>query len=281
MRKSAVMLTVAGLMIGQAAVTGAATAAPPVAAGNHNLTATTTSLNVSISGVDRARVKVKGHGIKRVVRSSTVLRLPEGIYRVRAFRVHSAGTAYSPKHRQFRLTAKGGTSVLVAVHYDQVTTPAATDKRVPASPIPDGDIATMVQLVNEARGQQQKCGTKTMPPAPPVLYNADIAKAAQAHAEDMAAKDYFEHTSLDGRSFVDRIRATDYSGSAAGENIASGFPTPQETMSGWLKSPGHCVNLMDPDFDHMGLGFAERKDPKYSLGITYWVQDFGYDRSSY
>jgi uncharacterized protein YkwD len=97
----------------------------------------------------------------------------------------------------------------------------------------------------------------------------------------MAEKNYFEHTSLDGRSFVDRIRATDYSGSAAGENIASGFRTAQDTLQGWLKSPGHCVNLMDPDFDHMGLGFAERMEPKYTLSITYWVQDFGYDRSSY
>lgn len=275
------MLTVAGLMIGQAAVTGVATAAASDAGKRKLTAATTTSLNVNISGVDKARVKVKGNGIKRVVRSSTVLRLPEGTYRVRAFRVLSDGTVYSPKHRRFRLSAKGGTSVIVAVHYDEDTTPAAADKRVPASPIPDGDIATMVSLVNEARSRTQQCGSKSMPPAPPVLYNADIAEAAQAHAEDMAAKNYFEHTSLDGRSFVDRIRATDYSGSAAGENIASGFRTAQDTLQGWLKSPGHCVNLMDPDFDHMGLGFAERMEPKYTLSITYWVQDFGYDRSSY
>ena len=278
MRGYVVALSAAGLILGQAVVAGTAQATPT--AGHHTNGVTSNSLNVSISGVPKARVKVKGNGFKHVVRSSTVLRLSAGTYRVRAFNVNRAGTSYRPNHRSYTLRAKGGQSFIVAVEYAPVAQAAAgngSPKGIPASPVPDGPIATMFALVNEARSQRQQCGAKSMPPVPPVAYNADIAEAAQAHAEDMAAKNYFEHTSLDGRSFVDRIEATAYAGDPAGENIASGFPTPEDTMRGWLKSPGHCTNLMDPDFDDMGLGVADRTDARYSTPISYWVQDFGYD----
>jgi uncharacterized protein YkwD len=199
---------------------------------------------------------------------------------VRAFNVNRAGTAYRPNHRSYTLRAKGGQSFIVAVEYAPVAravSDTGSTKRIPASPVPDGPIATMFALVNEARSQRQQCGNKSMPAVPPVAYNAEIAKAAQGHAEDMAAKNYFDHTSLDGRSFIDRIEATGYSGDPGGENIASGFPTPADTMRGWLNSPGHCTNLMDPDFDDMGLGVADRTDARYSTPVSYWVQDFGYD----
>ncbi len=251
-------------------------------AGSHHVNAVGNSVSVSISGVKKARVKVRGQRVRRTVRSSTVLRLPAGKYTMRAFAVTSGGTLYKPSQRTYRVRAKTGQAVLVAVTYQPVTSNNVStgQQRIPADPVPDGDFATMFALVNEARSKQQQCGSKTMPPVAPVVYNAEIAKAAQAHAQDMADKNYFDHDSLDGRSFADRIRATNYSGDPAGENIASGFPTAQETLHGWLKSPGHCVNLMDADFDTMGLGLAVQQDSRYSTGISYWVQDFGYDPSS-
>jgi uncharacterized protein YkwD len=50
-----------------------------------------------------------------------------------------------------------------------------------------------------------------------------------------------------------------------GENIAFGPPTIAEVMQGWFNSPGHCKNLMNPEFKEIGV--AEDR--------TYWVQDFG------
>jgi uncharacterized protein YkwD len=260
--------------------TGGAQAVEPV--GSHHVNAASNSVSVSISGVKKARVKVRGERVRRTVRSSTVLRLPAGKYTMRAFAVTSGGTLYKPSQRTYRVRAKTGQAVLVAVTYQPVTSNNVStgQQRIPADPVPDGDFATMFALVNEARSKQQQCGSKTMPPVAPVVYNAEIAKAAQAHAQDMADKNYFDHDSLDGRSFADRIRATNYSGDPAGENIASGFPTAQETLHGWLKSPGHCVNLMDAEFDTMGLGLAVQQDSRYSNPVTYWVQDFGYDPSS-
>ena len=256
---------------------GTAQAAEP--AGNRHTTAATNSVNLSVSGVKKAKIKVKSAGYRKVVRTSTVLRLPAGTYKVRAFTVKRAGAKYTPDRRTVRVRATNNQTILVAFEYTKKTgstSTGAAQQPIAADPVPAGDLATMFALVNEARSQRQQCGSKSMPPAPPVVYNAEIAEAAQLHAEDMAANCYFDHDSLDGRSFVDRIKATDYPGDPGGENIASGFPTPQDTLRGWLNSPGHCVNLMAPEFDHMGLGFAEHEDPRYSTPVSYWVQDFGY-----
>ena len=55
-----------------------------------------------------------------------------------------------------------------------------------------------------------------------------------------------------------------------GENIAAGQPTPESVVAGWLRSEGHCRNIMNPGFRELGLGFAQGG----TYG-TYWVQDFG------
>ena len=69
----------------------------------------------------------------------------------------------------------------------------------------------------------------------------------------MAAQNYFDHTSLDGRTFTQRIDATGYAWSTAGENIAAGYPSIDAVMDGWIQSPGHCANLMNQDFTEIGV----------------------------
>lgn len=147
-----------------------------------------------------------------------------------------------------------------------------------AADVPDDvRLAKVLRLVNKERSEPQLCGTKWRRPAKPLRYDQELSVAAQLHAQDMADNDYFEHSSLDGRSFVDRIQATDYRGDPAGENIASGQQTAREVMRGWMNSPPHCRAIMAKRFDAIGLGLAERDDPRYSEPVTYWVQDFGYD----
>jgi uncharacterized protein YkwD len=109
-----------------------------------------------------------------------------------------------------------------------------------------------------------------MPPAPALTWNYQLELSAMGHATDMANQNYFSHTSLDGRAMQDRIRAAGYTYNGfkkymIGENIAFGPPTIAEVMQGWFNSPGHCKNLMNPEFKEIGV--AEDR--------TYWVQDFG------
>ena len=124
--------------------------------------------------------------------------------------------------------------------------------------------------INHARQKGCNCGNIYMPPAPPLAWNDQLENAAIGHAADMAHKNYFSHTSLDGRNLEDRVVEAGYYFKgfrtfAIGENIAEGQQSIAEVMQGWLKSPGHCKNLMNPAFKDVGV----------ALYNSYWVQDFG------
>ncbi len=99
----------------------------------------------------------------------------------------------------------------------------------------------------------------------PLEYNSALEDAAQLHAEDMRANDYFSHDSQDGRNFVDRINDAGYSGVPGGENIAWGQRSSEQVMDGWMNSDGHRANILNAGFDEIGVGYA---DP-------YWVPVFG------
>ncbi|MBB5377537.1 uncharacterized protein YkwD [Deinococcus metalli] len=136
---------------------------------------------------------------------------------------------------------------------------------------PSGTFAQRVlDLTNAARTQARTCGSTTYAATTPVTYNAALEKAAQAHAADMAAKNYFSHTSQDGRTFSQRVTAAGYSWTRVAENIAAGQPTPEAVVAGWLQSAGHCANIMNPALKELGVGYAAGG----SYG-HYWVQDFG------
>ncbi|MFC7616956.1 CAP domain-containing protein [Actinokineospora soli] len=69
-----------------------------------------------------------------------------------------------------------------------------------------------------------------------VKLDARLTEAGQGHSEDMSDNDYFSHTSLDGRSFVDRAREAGYRSPGA-ENIARGQQSAEQVMEAWMDSP--------------------------------------------
>jgi uncharacterized protein YkwD len=231
-------------------------------------------LRIAIEGAPKGRVRVKGPRTDRTVRTDVTLRVPVGTYRVRAVAVTASGDDYAPTRRSWRVGVRRGALTMVNATYER--SGAAAGGRIDEQTGPSGEMAVLFDLVNRARATGQKCGARNMPAVDPLLWDDDLARAASLHAEDMADRKYFDHDTPDGRSFVDRIEATAYDGYAAGENIAMGFQSAEAVMAGWLDSPGHCVNVMDPDFVHVGLGFASRSEAGYTLPTTYWVQDFGY-----
>jgi uncharacterized protein YkwD len=124
--------------------------------------------------------------------------------------------------------------------------------------------------INLARSKGCNCGRTYFPPAPPLTWNDDLENAARGHALDMSERNYFSHTSKDGRSMSDRVTEAGYNfkgykSFTVGENIAQGQMTIPEVMDGWLKSEGHCRNLMNPAFKEVGVSEIDH----------YWVQDFG------
>lgn len=130
----------------------------------------------------------------------------------------------------------------------------------------------LLELINSARAHPRQCGTQAFSATTPLAWNATLASAALDHTRSMANNNFFDHKDRDGRTPGDRAELAGYSGQLVGENIAAGQDTPRKVLDGWLTSPGHCANLMNPQFSELGAAYAV--DPKSDAGI-YWTSLFG------
>ena len=139
-----------------------------------------------------------------------------------------------------------------------------------------GEVSRRVlQLTNEARAHPRRCGATPYAAAPPLALSAQLSQAALAYARDMATWGYMSHTGHDGSSPAQRITRSGYRWSEVGENLASGVMTADEVVTGWLGSPEHCANLMDPLYRQVGIGYAV--NPHDQRGV-YWAMEFGTPR---
>lgn len=133
-------------------------------------------------------------------------------------------------------------------------TTSATAKPKPAR----GPVGAVVAATNAER-KDAGCD--------PVTLDSRLSAAAQAHAADMAANDYFSHTDQDGADSSDRMHDAGFGGSRTGENIAYGQESAAEVVATWMGSSGHRHNILNCAYDRIGVGYDARGD--------YWVQDFG------
>ncbi|GAA3259740.1 CAP domain-containing protein [Nonomuraea helvata] len=141
-------------------------------------------------------------------------------------------------------------------------TPTSTPTTAPSrSTVGTSQENEVLRLTNAERAKGG-CG--------PLRFDPLLRAAAFGHSADMAKQDYFDHDSKDGRDFMDRIKGAGFSGGTGfAENIAFGQPTPASVVKGWMNSPGHRANIMNCDYNLIGVGAA--KNPQ---GRIYWTQDF-------
>ena len=90
----------------------------------------------------------------------------------------------------------------------------------------------------------------------------------------MVRNHYFDHTSQDGRSPFDRMKAAGFTGGAMAENIAVGYGTAAEVVEGWMNSDGHRRNILNCDYTMIGIGY-DSGQVKPEWGNGSWVQNFG------
>lgn len=135
--------------------------------------------------------------------------------------------------------------------------------------------AQMLVSLNQARSQARDCGDERHPAAPALTYSCEIAPAALAHSIDMATNNFFSHTGSDGLKASQRVDATGYQWRVVGENIAAGYHDVDSVMAGWLESPGHCRNIMDPRFEEVAVERVLAENADYS---SYWTQVFATPR---
>ena len=117
----------------------------------------------------------------------------------------------------------------------------------------------VVSLVNIER---EKNGLK------PFTVSEKLSDVARLKSKDMADNGYFSHTSPTYGSPFDMMRQFGINYRTAGENIAKGYPSAQSVVNGWMNSPGHRANILNPSFNTIGVG-------AYKSGNTiYWTQMF-------
>lgn len=126
----------------------------------------------------------------------------------------------------------------------------------------------VIELVNQER---------TSRGLTPLKYSEGLTRAARYQAADMSQDNYFSHDTMDrvGGQLVKKCgpwdRIANYYSGAIGENAAAGYSTPAAVVQGWMNSPGHRDNILNPATRAIGVGFYQGSGDYRN----YWVQDFG------
>lgn len=131
--------------------------------------------------------------------------------------------------------------------------------------------STVLAAINKYRAKGVTCGDDYYGPTQPLIWSDKLANAALKHSIDMAENNFTSHTGSDGSSVGDRVKREGFNWSWVGENIAWGFESPEEPVEWWIKSPGHCANIMNPNFRYVGHGMVYAKNTDW---WAYWTMDF-------
>jgi hypothetical protein len=88
---------------------------------------------------------------------------------------------------------------------------------------------------------------------PPLQLNAALNKSAQLKAQNMFDGDYWNHESPACIQPWYWFTLSGYNYTYAGENLAKDFDTSAGVMQGWMNSPGHKANILDPNYTDVGF----------------------------
>ncbi|MDC3415471.1 SafA/ExsA family spore coat assembly protein [Aquibacillus salsiterrae] len=101
---------------------------------------------------------------------------------------------------------------------------------------------------------------------PALKQDWQLSRVARYKSQDMRDKGYFSHTSPTYGSPFTMMTNFGINYTSAAENLARGQQTPQEVVSGWMKSEGHRKNILSPKYTHIGVGYVKNGN--------YWTQMF-------
>ncbi len=106
----------------------------------------------------------------------------------------------------------------------------------------------------------------------PLRMQEDLRTVARKHSLDMADKDYFDHVNPARQAPSDRLRLAGVTEVVSGENLAKigGYPNPtQKAEKGLMESPGHRANILNRDYNSVGIGIIQDR-----RGVYYFTQNF-------
>lgn len=124
--------------------------------------------------------------------------------------------------------------------------------------------AVLVDLANEDRVAQELNGLRI---------NPKLVAAAQAKADDMAAKGYFAHETPEGYDSWHWFKQVEYDYAYAGENLAVDFSESNDVEKAWMASPTHRDNILNKNYTEIGIAMA--KGTYKGRETIFAVQMFG------
>lgn len=122
--------------------------------------------------------------------------------------------------------------------------------------------ASLVRLTNESR---KAAGLEEL------KANSQLKQAAEAKAKDMLKNDYFAHTSPKGVTPWHWIKQSGYAYGFAGENLAINYESAESQHKAWMKSPTHKANILNKNYQEIGMAVVEGKIDGKEARITVQV----------
>jgi len=231
------------------------------------------------------RLAAKGKDMV-LVQDSNLAQLNGQRYQMAAKTLLEGGKGYAPLDSlralfQVNVATTGtGLGKIGTASSGSTTTPTPTDSSASTEGVPvqqpNYSRDELLAAVNKVRAQGRKCGETFYPAAPPLRWNKLLEQAAFKHSKHMAEAQFYAHTDPQGKTASERVLGEGYVGSAIGENIHALYTDdPDKVLTDWVKSSGHCANLMYAGYTDFGLGvyFLPYNNKKQYLRL--WTQDFG------
>lgn len=126
----------------------------------------------------------------------------------------------------------------------------------------DVTAGALTRLANESRKEAGLGELKS---------NNQLKQAAEAKAKDMLKNNYFAHTSPKGVTPWHWIKQAGYQYGFAGENLAINYETAESQHKAWMKSPTHKANILNKNYQEVGIAVVEGKIDGKEAQITVQV----------
>ena len=164
-----------------------------------------------------------------------------------------------------KISTDGSTTQPVSQNPAPVTTSSGTAVR---TQLPAHALLSVEGIISQTNLQRNKNSVASL------SESTQLDASAQVKAQDILTRQYFEHTAPDGKTVSDLVGAQGYTYIKIGENLALGnFTSDADVVTAWMNSPGHRANIVDSEFQQMGVGVAYGTYQGHSVYVA--VQHFG------
>lgn len=169
----------------------------------------------------------------------------------------SKTTSKSASKQTSKSTSKSASKSTSKSSQPKASTPSSAAKASDSAEFKTAYEDKVISLVNEERA---KNGLS------PLTKDSGAVKVAHVRAKEIVKS--FSHTRPDGSSCFTAASEQGVTYRSAGENIAYGYSSPEQVVTGWMNSDGHRKNILSSSFSKIGVGCYE------SAGTLYWSQFF-------